>query len=294
MVESAITGAGLTLVGGVGGYKLPPGMANPCGDGTPWINQFDNLWLSVNVTGSRRWVQTVTEQYKLALYTPLGADEASRVISRESTSFEVENSRVDDWENSEPDAGTRHEELTDEERRVAALTCLLNRANTTLIGAHRGTTLNWQVPTDMALAIDLVHTLELSDRAKGRGKCRRIQHVLDLGAGTAITTLSVAIMQGAGVSDPLTLPAAPDTSLPPMQGGAPLLGTHIGGRPSAPPYDENWMGFTGNYSFTTSDNTYPRQFKAQARDIPADYRDERTATAERSYRVGIPNDLLEL
>ncbi|UQY33603.1 hypothetical protein K8U54_18040 [Pseudomonas fulva] len=294
MVESAITGAGLTLVGGVGGYKLPPGMTNPCGDGIPWINTFDNLWLSVSVTGSRRWVQTVTEQYKLEMYTPLGEDEATRVISRESTSFEVENSRADDWESTNPDAGSRHEDLTDDGRLFSALVCLLNRGSTTLNGAHRGTTLNWQVPTDMALDIDLVHTLKLSDRANGQGKCRRIQHVLDLGAGTAITTLSVAIAQGGGESDPLTPPAAPDTDLPPMPGGAPLLTTHIGGRPDAPPYNESWMGFTGNYSFTTSDNTYPRQFKAQARDIPGEYRDERTATAERSYRVGIPVDLLEL
>lgn len=294
MVESAITGAGLTLVGGVGGFKLPLGMPNPCGDGTPWINTFDNLWLSVNVTGARRWVQTVTEQYKLALFTPLGAEEATRVISRESTSFEVESDRADDWENSDPDAGSRHEELTDDARRVAALTCLLNRGSTTLLGAHRGTTLNWQVPTDMALAIDLVHTLKLDDRAKGQGKCRRIQHVLDLGAGTAITTLSMAIMQGGGQSDPLEVPTAPDTELPPMPGAAPLLETHIGGRPTSPPFDEMWLGFTGNYSATTSDNTYPRQFKAQARDIPAEYRDERTATAERSYRVGVPIDLLEL
>lgn len=294
MVESAITGAGLALVGRVGGFRLPPGMSNPCGDGIPWINTFDNLWLSVDVTGSRRWVQTVTEQYKLALFTPLGADEATRVISRESTSFEVENSRGDDWEGSDPDAGSRHEELADEARRVSALTCLLNRGSSTLIAAHRGTTLNWQVPTDMALSVDLVHTLRLDDSAKGQGKCRRIQHVLDLGTGTAITTLSVAIMQGGGQSDPLEVPSAPNTELPPMQSGAPLLTTHIGGRPDAPPYNENWMGFTGNYSFTTSDNTYPRQFKAQARDIPAEYRDERTATAERSYRVGVPSDLLEL
>ncbi|OLU23878.1 hypothetical protein [Pseudomonas sp. PA27(2017)] len=294
MVEAAVTGAGLQMIGAVGGYKLPLGMPNPCGDGIPWVNTFDNLWLSASAVGARRWVQTVTEQYKLALFTPLGAEEATRVINRESTSFEVESERADDWEQGKALGESRSEDLIDDSRRGLALECLLQRGSTSLVSAHRGTSLSWQVPTDMALSIDLVHTLELGDRAQGKGKCRRIQHVLDLGEGTAITTLDVALMQGGGESDPLSVPGSPDTTLPPVPGNAPGLGTHIGGRVDSPPFDETWLGFTGNYSVTTSDETYPRNFRAKTHDILAEYRDERTATAERSYRVGIPDDLLEL
>lgn len=294
MVESAITGAGLSLVGQVGGFKLPPSMANPCGDGSPWTNFIDNLWLSVTARGARRWVQTVTETYRLWLFTPLGAQEATRVITRDSTSFEVESSRAEDWEAGKPGGESTREDLGDDARRIAALECLLHRGSTTLVDANRGTTVSWQVPTDMALDIDLVHTLQLGDRANATGKCRRIQHVIDLGAGTAITTLSIAVMTGGGESDPLVVPAAPDTAQPPIPSESLPLRTYIGGRPSAPPFEETWLGFTGNYSFTTSDNTYPRNFRAQARDIPAQYLDERTAAAERTYRVGIPNDQLEL
>ncbi len=39
---------------------------------------------------------------------------------------------------------------------------------------------------------------------------------------------------------------------------------------------------------------YPRRFDINAREIGAEYRDERTASAEAFYRIGIPNDLLEL
>ncbi len=294
MVESAVSGDGLQMIGDVGGFKLPLGMPNPCGDGIPWVNTFDDLWLSVTAVGARRWVQTVTEQYKLQLFTPLGEVPATRVIARESTSFEVESDKAQEWEEGKADGESRTEDLPDEARRVRALECLLHRGATTLISAHRGTTLSWQVPTDMALSIDLLHTLELDDRAKGRGKCRRIQHVLDLGAGTAITTLTIALMQGGGVSDPLAVPAPPATELPPVPGNAPGLETHIGGRASSPPFEETWLGFTGNYSAGDGQNQYPRNFRAKTHDIPAEYRDERTAIAERTYRVGVPIDLLEL
>lgn len=293
MVEDAITGAGLALVS-FGGFELPQTMANPCGDGSPWINTNRGLWLSVTASGSVRWVQTVTERYRLELFTPAGADESARVISRESASFEIESDRAERWESERPGASSMRENVIDEARRTGALNCLLNRGSTTLISAARTTTLTWQIPTDMALDIDLQHTLELADRALAKGKCRRIQHQIDLGAGVATTALSIALMHGGGVSDPLTVPAAPDTELPPISSSGGGLGTHIGGRPTSPEYDESWLGFTGNYSTISGGNTYPRQFKARGRDIPAEYRDEATATAERAYRIGIPNDPLEL
>ena len=293
MVEDAITGAGLALVS-FGGFELPQTMANPCGDGSPRINTNRGLWLSVTASGSVRWVQTVTERYRLELFTPAGADESARVISRESASFEIESDRAERWESERPGASSMRENVIDEARRTGALNCLLNRGSTTLISAARTTTLTWQIPTDMALDIDLQHTLELADRALAKGKCRRIQHQIDLGAGVATTALSIALMHGGGVSDPLTVPAAPDTELPPISSSGGVLGTHIGGRPTSPEYDESWLGFTGNYSTISGGNTYPRQFKARGRDIPAEYRDEATATAERAYRIGIPNDPLEL
>ena len=294
MIESAVTGTGMQIIGRVGGFQLPLTMADPCNDGTPWINSETGLWLSASATGGRRWVQTVTETYKLALYTPLGEAEATRVISRDSTSFEVENSRTEDWESEAPNGQGRREELADDARRVTALECLLHRGSTTLLEANRGTTVSWQVPTDMALAIDLVHSLRLDDKARATGKCRRIQHVIDLGAGTAITTLSIAVMTAGGVSAPLQVPASPDTSLPDPSGGAQPLGTYLGGRPGAPPFDEDWLGFTGNWAGAVGGEQYPRTFKVKPRDVPAEYRDEQKAEAARTYRVGIPNDQLEL
>ncbi|MBN7823235.1 hypothetical protein, partial [Bowmanella yangjiangensis] len=101
MIEDAVTGAGLTLVGGVGGYRLPLTLANPCGDGQAWINTFDNLWLNATASGGRRWVQQVTENYNLLLTATGGEVEATRVIVRDSGSFAVESNQADEWESGQ-------------------------------------------------------------------------------------------------------------------------------------------------------------------------------------------------
>ncbi|WP_256672369.1 hypothetical protein [Pseudomonas sp. o96-267] len=303
MIIDAITGAGLTMVGGVGGSKLPLSLPDPCGDGSPWTNRFDNLWLSATASGGRRWVQQVTESYKLLLTATGGEDEATQVIARDSGSVAIESAQADEWESSKPSTSTPdYTDLSDEVRRTSALLTLLWGGAVQLLSAHRGTTLSWQVPTDLALGIDTVHTLRLEDKALALGKCRRIQHRIDIEGGTAITTISVAISRGGGVGDPLTVPARPDTSLEPVSGGS-LLVTQLGGRLNdpytglaIPPYDDTRLGFSGNWDakddLTAED--FPRRFDVEAVEIPEIYRDERTGDVTAHYRVAIPNDLLEL
>lgn len=303
MIIDAITGAGLTMVGNVGGYKLPASMPDPCGDGSPWINRFDNLWLSATASGGRRWVQQVTESYKLLLTATGGEDEATQVIARDSGNVAIESSQADEWDSSKPNASVPdYTDLSDEVRRTAAMLTLLWGGAVQLLSAHRGTTLSWQVPTDLALGIDTVHTLRLEDKALAQGKCRRVQHRIDIEGGTAITTISVAISQGGGVGDPLTAPARPDTSLPPITGTA-VLTTQLGGRLNnpitgapIPPYDDTRLGFSGNWDvkdYLTAPD-FPRRFKVEAVEIPEIYRDERTGEVTAHYRVAIPNDILEL
>lgn len=306
MIASAVSGSGQQLLGGVGGYKLPLSMANPCGDGQGWVNTFDNLWLSASFTGARRWVQSVTESYKLVLSTAAGESELTRIVQRAGYTVSIERDQAESW-GSDPirGGGTGSQDLSDEGRRSNAIATALRIGQAMIVGAHRETTLSWDVPTSMAMGIDLWHTLEIADQGvHAVGKCRRIVHQFDLGSGEAITSLSISIMRGGGVSDALAVPAQPDTSLPPFTSSAQLLlGTQLGGRQVDPytgfpigPYDDDRPGFSGNYD--TNDNMpaefYPRRFDINAREIGAEYRDERTASVEAFYRVGIPNDLLEL
>lgn len=306
MISGAVSGSGQQLLGGVGGYKLPLSMANPCGDGNGWVNTFDNLWLSAQFTGARRWVQTVTESYKLVLATAAGESELTRIVQRAGYTLSIERDLAESW-GSDPirGGGTGSQDLSDESRRSNALATALRVGQVQIIGAHRETTLTWEVPSSMALGVDLSHTLEINDQGvHAIGKCRRIVHQFNLSSGEAITALSIAIMRGGGTSDALTIPTSPDTSLPPFGSSmTPLLGTQLGGRQVDPftgfaigPYDESRAGYSGNYD--ANDNmpaeVYPRRFLIESREIGAEYRDERTGTTEALYRVGIPNDLLEL
>lgn len=300
MIEEAASGNGETLIS-PDYYSLPLTMANPCGDGVSWQNTFDDLLLGVSWVGARRWVQTVTETYRLTLATPAGEAEPSRIVQRAGYTVDIESDRADEW-TSEPilggNSGTT--DLADDARRAAAMNVALRAGQTEIIAAHRETTLTWQVPASLALGIDLTHTLELNDQgAHAIGKCRRILDSFDLASGEAITTISIAVMRGGGVSDPLTLPprlgSAPGGEGPDGEAPANILPTQLGGRLTSPPYDDTLEGFAGNYSSVTSGlELFPRRMDAVTDEIPAEDRDERQLETDRLYRVGIPNDLLEL
>ena len=110
-------------------------------------------------------------------------------------------------------------------------------------------------------------------------------------------------MRGGATGAGLTVPAAPDTSLPliPYPGGG--LPTQLGGRLNdpytgapIPPYDPDRLGFSGNWS-DQDDLTaemFPREFKIEGVDIPAEYRDELVGNVAVTYQVAIPNDQLEM
>lgn len=300
MIADVASGNGETLLS-PDYYSLPLTMADPCGDGVSWQNTFDDLLLGVSWVGARRWVQTVTETYSLTLATAAGEAEASRIVQRTGYTVDIEDVAAEEWVD-EPILGgnSGSDDLADDARRDAALNVALHAGRTEIIAAHRETSLNWQVPTSLALGIDLIHTLELNDQgAHAIGKCRRIVDTFDLGSGEAVTAIGIAVMRGGGASDPLTLPAR-------LGGGAGggggtgsapanILPTQLGGRLTSPPYDDTLEGFAGNYSSVTSGlELFPRRMDAVTDEIPAEDRDERQLETDRLYRVGIPNDLLEL
>lgn len=296
-------------------YRLPETAPDPCGTGMPWINNFTDLLLGAGWTGKRRWVQTVTEKYRFRLRTAAGTVEANRVTQRRGSSFDIEAPEADRWPDSLRPINVNQDSIAtspgapgfgppgdrdNEPRRVAGLRCQLETAKVEVYAAHRRTTVSWDVPTNEAMKIDLVHTLKLDDqRVQAQGKCRRIRHVLDLAAGSAITTLSIAVRRGAsGANTPLTIPprlgaagsgggdggAAPSYDLP----------TQLGGKFTSPAYDDDKLGFAGNYSIPqdSSLEQFPRRMTVEADEIPAADTDERVYEGVFDYLIGIPDDLL--
>lgn len=324
MITRATEGAGLTLVA-ASWERLPLSTANPCGNGVAWINQEPDLLLAARWTGAVRWVQPVTERYRLTLAAAAGLDESHRRIERRA--FSIEHTAPSGWEDSlKPlqagnsggqenraaeggsTGGTGNAlgapgERHSEPRRRAALATALLGAHAKLVASHRQTRISWQVPLPSAAGVDLVHTLEVNDQGvRARGKCVRRLDRLELASGRAVTTLSIAVMRGGGTADPLDVPARPGNDTP--AGAAPAadgdglgrpLPTQLGGVYGAV-YDDALDGFAGNYSTSQDDSLepFPRRFTLTAREIPARERDERRTEAEHLYRVAVPDDLLEL
>ncbi|MGK4640630.1 hypothetical protein, partial [Pseudomonas aeruginosa] len=299
MITTATESKGQTLFYATW-YPLPP-TGVYCNPPAAWINNFTGLVLGGNWIAGRRWTQSVTERYRLAMEVQPSVAATGPIVARQRASFEVESDKGERWE-SEPVTGgsTGHDDEADESRRLAALNCLLAQGATTLFAAHRGTTVTWDVPTSMVLPIDLVHTIRLDDQgARAVGKCRRIVDRFDLASGSALTTLSIAVMRGGGgVADALVPPAGSVAPASPPSGGG-QLPTQLGGRNSSPVYDEEADGFSGNWTENDLDinpslELFPRRFVVTSPEIPANYRDEHAPEIAATYRVSVPDDVLEM
>jgi len=123
-----------------------------------------------------------------------------------------------------------------------------------------------------------------------------------LASGAAVTTLTLAVMRGGGdAGDPLVLPPSVTTPADSGDGFGPDgliasgLPTQIGGKPDSPAHDPEKLGFSGNMDEPyPGSETYPRDIKLAAREIPVDRRDELVAEVAATYSIAIPDDLLEL
>lgn len=321
MIREATEAQGLSVLPGVRLDRLPP-TGVYCDPPQSWINNsFDErLVLAATWVGSLREVQQVTETYTLRVLATQSVADSGEVIARSSAAIQIENDQADKWESTAfglpaegentpggvidgtsgggPAPGVGMTDLRDEPRRQSALRCVLAQAFTTIVGAHRGTTVTWDVPSAWAVDVDLVHTLKV--QAQGvlaAGKCRQVVDKFSLETGSAVTTLSVALLLGGGGESEELVPPAYDTSAatPPTGGGS--LPTQIGGLSTSPPYDDELDGFSGNYSTIDNDEgqeSYPRRFAVPTPEIPEDIRDEWKVAVNKSYGISFPNDTLEL
>ena len=298
MVRDAVADAGANLLDGYSWDLLPGSAPDPCSIGVPWINYFEaeELLLGATFTIGRRWAQSVTERYALNVVVPTSIAAAGEVIERIGSAFEVESLAAESWADTPFTTGSSsHTDERDDARRVLFLQVQLHQAVATVVQAHRGTVLNWQVPTSMVMGIDLVHTILFEDQgARAIGKVVRIAD--DFGEAVATTTISIKVMRGGGsVNDPLIPPPSVDEEQPEPTPTPTTLPTQLGGRIGIDPYDAELPGFAGNYSVTDSGaEMFPRRFDIDAAELPADKRDELPVPITATYQVAIPNDLLEL
>lgn len=312
MVTEASQSAGYQAVINAGWDRLPPsGSGAFCTPPSSWLNEYPDLLVRAGWTSAMRWVQPVTEQYTLRVEAPTSIAQAGEVVERERLAFETENDRASSFQDAEftgPEADAVQDALGDwvvdlrEDVRLGeGMTCLLHVGRTRILGAHRGNRLVFQLPAADAMGIRLEHTLRVEDEVLGRAiacqaKVAAIAHEWDLDSGSALTTVELAVSQGGGeVSDPLTVPPIPAST---PAGAVPeliQLPSQFSGHVDSPPYDEDLLGFAGNYTnYNSTQERFERRFDIEAPEIPADHRDEYEVPQVQTYRVVVPTDLLEL
>ncbi len=312
MVTQASEDAGYQAIINVVWERLPPtGSGALCDPPSGWTNPYPDLLVRATWDSAMRWVQPVTEQYKLRIEAPASVTQAGEVIDRERVAIETESDRADSFEDATftgPDADAVQDALGDwvvdireDERRAQALSCLMHVGRVKILGAHRGNRFGYQLPTADCLAIRLEHTGRVEDVILGRNivcqaRMFSIAHQWDLDSGSAITSIQFAVSQGGGdEADPLTVPGAPSST---PAGDVPVLiqlPTQLSGHVDSPPYDEDLLGFSGNYTnYNSTQDKFERRFDLEAPEQPADHRDEYEVEQAQTYRVAVPNDLLEL
>lgn len=315
MVEEASSAAGYqAILAGANWLRLPPNGVY-CDPPAGWTNEYEDLLLRATWTSAMRWSQRVTERYALRVEALASVAQAGEVISRERMAFETESDREAEFLEAtfsapEPDAnqdalGDWVVDLREGSRRGDALACGLSMAAVKILAAHRGNRLTFQLPTSDTMDFRLEHTLHVQAVILGRPvQCRakvfNLQDMWDMDSGEAVTTIQLAVSQGGGdVADPLVPPVVPASTPAGTPPALIELPTQLGGRNESPIYDDALDGFAGNYDETDLDinpdlELFERRFDLTAPEIPEDHRDEFVATQAQTYRVSIPNDLLEL
>lgn len=312
MITEASQSAGYQAVINAGWDRLPPtGSGALCTPPSGWTLPYPDLLVRATWTSAMRWVQPVTEQYTLRVEAPASIAQAGEVVERERLAFETENDRASSFEDAEftgPEADAVQDALGDwvvdlrEDVRLGeGMTCLLHVGRTRILGAHRGNRFVFQLPAADAMGIRLEHTLRVEDEVLGRSiacqaKVAAIAHEWDLDSGSALTTVELAVSQGGGeVSDPLTVPPIPASTPAGVVPTLIQLPSQFSGHVDSPPYDEDLLGFAGNYTnYNSTQERFERRFDIEAPEIPADHRDEYEVPQVQTYRVVVPTDLLEL
>lgn len=302
MVFSAAGSAGLTLTK-ASWNKLPPSGVYICDGPVSWQNNFTGLLLGFEIEGMRRWSQAVTEKYDFTL--TLGSGEA--VTQRMSYSATTDAQDKDGWkEPVEVDqaGGTATQELeagdrADESQRSNFILTGLHHARAVIVDSHRQTRVGWQLPCSSKVTADLIHTLELNDQGvHAIGKCVRRMDQLDIETGSALTSLTIAVMRGGGTSDDLTVPARLGADGQSRHvTNHPALPTQLGGRFTSPAeYDEELDGFSGMYT-AVQDNSlpvFPRRLAYTSSDNHEALTDALEMSTSRALAVSVPDDTLEL
>lgn len=185
---------------------------------------------------------------------------------------------------------------------VKAIDCSVRKARTSIQGAHRDASVNFQ--RRIWANIDLVHTVEIdSDQVQCQGKVSSITHTINIESGEGRTAVTLLLSRSNGGDSASSLLVNIPTDDPAYIGSPTTvaLGTHLGldPDPAVTRGAELWNGYIGNKT-TGGGATAPirtqfsESFIIDYPAIPATLRGDRELSAGSSFIITIPNDFLQV
>lgn len=323
MIEQALSSIpGWQLLGEINMVPVDPGSYESSGSGgTVYtvISATDAPQLALGFAArfSNRWVQWVTEEYRLTVSAQASIDALG--LSRETSNGAVLDADFDDgtWlyePGAEPvltlpttgDVSLDYGGAGRTDRAAAqnAVRTLVAQSRCQILAAHRDTSTS--AMTTLHAGIDLNRRIEIDTaEVRARGKVVSVAHRMDIETGEHDTEFAIAISGFSAVGlqddDPVEAPAAPVDPTPAP--GAAQLGCicdmYIGQFTGAPEFDDATMiGFSTNAKagadFDAEAPAYPYALSVQAPEIEAAVRDPITLPKPAAYAVAIPQDILEI
>ncbi len=323
MIEQALSSPqGWRLLGEINIVPVDPGTYESSGSGgTVYtvISATDAPQLSLGFAArfASRWVQWVTEEYRLTVSAQASIDALG--LSRESSNGAVLDAEFDDgvWL-SEPDAEpvltlptTGDVSLdyggagrTDRDAAQNAVRTLVAQARRQILAAHRDTRVSAMTP--LHAGIDPSRRIEIDTaEVHALGKVVVVTHRMDIETGEHDTEFAIAISGFSAVGlqddDPVDAPAAPvdPTPVPGAAAYGCRCDMYIGQVSGAPEFDEaNMIGYSTNAKagaeFDANAPAYPYALSIEAPEIEAAVRDPITLAKPAAYAVAIPQDLFEV
>jgi hypothetical protein len=307
MISSAANGAG-AAVGPINFTYLPDSENDPCGDGSNWINNgIGRFVLAATWSASIRMSQWITETYRLELRAPQSIAACGELVREQNigVATDYDSATWEETDDTDIPEGAQQDiygdwvaDAADRDQVAAAAAVVLNRAKTETLDAHRRNQVTFIEPLEPGL--DRLHTVSVdSAGVAARGKVHRLVHEMDMLSARATTQITIRVSRAIGVADSandnLALPEPPNTAPSEGMPASAFQGTHLGGKPGAPAYNQEWTGFTGNYTtITPGAETYPRRFSVQTPEIAEGFRDPVEREAHASYEITIPNEPLSM
>ena len=322
MIEQALSSpSGWQRIGDINFVAVDPGVYESVGGSGVIFTSVSatdapNLALGFAAAFASRWVQSVTEQYRLTVRAQASIDAIG--YARESLDSATLDAEFDDAAWLDGNAGPALSlppvgdvsldygaaAATDRAAAQQAVRALVEQGRVAILASHRttraGATLAHWADVDLGQRYE-IDTAPL----RASGKAARVVHRLNLEDGSALTELELAVSGcaavGLQVDDPVDPPAAPadPTPAPVAAQLACECDLYVGQTMTSPPYDESVMfGFSTNAragaTFDPLAPAYPLAFSVRFPEIEAAVRDPITLPQAAAYSVAIPQDTLEI